>query len=77
MRFSILLLILLTTHNLLSQKIGLASIGVSANAYQGDLNSNFEKWSSIYHFGFKFNTNKKLNGNFNLGFGYLTGENFN
>ena len=58
------------------QKLGLVTLGVSANAYRGDLNSSLEKWTAIYHFGYKFNAAKKLNGNVNLSIGLINGENF-
>ena len=71
------LLIILTIQLSLGQKSRLISVGVSANAYRGDLTSNLEKWSNAFHIGFKLNSGNKLNGNFNLGFGFITGENLN
>ncbi|TAE66340.1 MAG: hypothetical protein EAZ85_15985 [Bacteroidetes bacterium] len=49
-------------------------IGLSANAYSGDLSS-YQKWTALYHFGLSFNQNKKWNGRVNLSFGFITGEN--
>ena len=71
------LLIILTVQLSLGQKSRLISVGVSANAYRGDLTSSLEKWSNAFHIGFKLNSGNKLNGNFNLGFGFITGENLN
>jgi len=71
------LLIVLAAHYSMGQKSKLISVGVSANAYRGDLTSSFEKWSNVFHLGLKFNASKKINGNFNLGVGFITGENLN
>jgi len=71
------LLIILTVQLSMGQKSTLISVGVSANAYRGDLTSSLEKWSNAFHIGFKLNSGNKLNGNFNLGFGFITGENLN
>ena len=68
---------LISTEAIYGQQLKLVSAGVSANAYRGDLNSRLEKWSNIFHLGFRFNPSKKLNGSANLGIGFITGENFN
>lgn len=49
-------------------------IGVSANAYQGDLSS-YENWSSIFHAGLQFNKGRKVNSRLGISAGFLTGEN--
>ncbi len=49
-------------------------LGLSANAYSGNLSS-YQKWTSMYHFGLSFNRNKNWNGSINLSFGFITGEN--
>jgi hypothetical protein len=49
-------------------------LGVSANAYSGDLSS-YAKWTACYHIGLTFNKNEKLNGRLNVSFGFITGEN--
>ncbi len=59
------------------QNLKLVSVGISANAYRGDLSRSLDKWSNVFHLGFKLNANKKLNGNFNLGVGFITGDNLN
>lgn len=48
--------------------------GVSANAYKGDLQSAYDKWTSSFHLGLKFNKKKRINGQVNLGFGSITGQ---
>ncbi len=50
--------------------------GFAATSYKGDL-SGFEKWSSSFHIGLKFNKKHRLNGNINIGFGNVTGQNPN
>lgn len=52
----------------------LLNLGVSANAYNGDLGGHFEKWTAIFHVGLKFNRKKRFNGNLNLGFGTINGQ---
>jgi hypothetical protein len=49
-------------------------LGVSANAYRGDL-STYSKWTSVYHIGVQWNPNKKLKGRLGIGIGFVTGEN--
>ncbi len=51
-------------------------LGVSANAYSGDL-SGYQKWTACYHIGLKFNHAKRLNGRLGLFAGFITGENRN
>lgn len=48
------ILIILMGHNVMSQKSQLIAVGVSANAYRGDLDTSLDKWSNVFHLGFKF-----------------------
>ncbi len=50
--------------------------GFAANAYKGDL-SGYDKWSSSFHIGLKFNRKERINGNVNIAFGNVTGQNPN
>lgn len=50
-------------------------IGVSANAYRGDLGITSPKWSSAFQAGLKLNFKKRLNSHFNLAIGSITGQN--
>ncbi len=50
--------------------------GIAATSYKGDL-SGYEKWSSSFHLGLKLNQNHRINSNFNLAFGNVTGQNVN
>lgn len=56
------------------QPTQLLEIGVSANAYRGDLGS-YQKWASAFQLGLKFNRKKRLNGHLNVAIGTLTGQN--
>jgi hypothetical protein len=49
-------------------------LGISANAYQGDLSS-YQHWTAVYHLGIKFNQSGKLNSRLGISTGFLTGEN--
>lgn len=51
-------------------------IGVSANAYKGDLTDNYGLWSSSMHIGLKFAKKKRWNGHFNVSIGNVRGENY-
>ena len=51
--------------------------GIGPSAYKGDLSDGFDKWSMIFHVGIKFNRFKKVNGNFALTIGSITGQNIN
>ncbi|ELR69635.1 hypothetical protein C900_04860 [Fulvivirga imtechensis AK7] len=46
------------------------------NAYKGDL-SGYEKYTSSFHVGIQLNRKHRVNGNFNMGFGNINGENRN
>lgn len=48
--------------------------GFAATSYKGDL-SGYDKWSSSFHLGIKFNRNHRINGNVNFSFGNITGQN--
>lgn len=50
-------------------------LGFGPAAYKGDLSTSYDKWTSVFHIGIKFNRFKKVNGNFNLSIGTVTGEN--
>jgi hypothetical protein len=52
-------------------------IGVSANAYKGDLANNYQKWSSAFQAGLKLNFKNRLNSHFNVAVGSITGQNIN
>jgi hypothetical protein len=51
-------------------------LGVSANAYKGDLSDNYGFWSSSMHLGLKFAKKKRWNGHFNFSIGNIRGENY-
>ena len=80
-KFELLLLIFLTSlfwsHPAQCQKQkekSLLQLGVSANAYRGDLNSQFKKWTGTFHAGLLFAKKKRLNGSFQLAVGSVTGQ---
>src|SRR5688500_11185622 len=50
-------------------------IGVSANAYRGDLGIKNPKWSSAFQAGLKLNFKKRFNSHFNVAVGSVTGQN--
>ncbi|QHT67177.1 hypothetical protein GXP67_11235 [Rhodocytophaga rosea] len=50
-------------------------IGVSANAYRGDLGIKNPKWSSAFQAGLKLNFKKRFNSHFNVAIGSVTGQN--
>jgi hypothetical protein len=52
-------------------------IGVSANAYRGDLNPSYNKWTSSFHIAYRLNRHRYLNSRFGLSIGSVTGENLN
>jgi len=49
--------------------------GMGPTAYKGDLSDGFDKWSMSMHLGVKFNRWNKINGNFLLTIGSVTGQN--
>lgn len=52
-------------------------LGTSANAYRGDLQNSFDKWSSSFHAGLQLNTKHRFNGSFGISIGSITGQNLN
>jgi hypothetical protein len=52
-------------------------LGISPLSYKGDLSQGYQKWTSAFHIGLKRNTNKKINGHFDLMIGSVTGQNIN
>lgn len=52
----------------------LIEIGVSANAYRGDL-AQYDRWTSAFHLALKFNKARLINHRVELSAGFLTGEN--
>lgn len=53
-----------------------AHTGISMNAYKGDL-SGYEQYTSSFHIGAQLNRKHRINGNLNIGFGNINGENRN
>lgn len=49
--------------------------GMGPTAYKGDLSDGFNKWTMSMHLGIKFNRWNKINGNFLLTIGSVTGQN--
>lgn len=52
-------------------------LGVSANAYRGDLTTKYEKWTQAFHVGIKLSRKKQLNGQIGITIGKVMGENIN
>jgi hypothetical protein len=50
-------------------------LGISANAYKGDLSGSYQKWTPAFHAGLKLNFKKRLNSHINLAIGSVSGEN--
>jgi hypothetical protein len=50
-------------------------LGVSANAYRGDLSASYQKWNPAFQAGLKLNFKKRVNSHINLGIGSVSGEN--
>ncbi|UII21098.1 hypothetical protein [Fulvivirga ligni] len=51
-----------------------AHTGISMAAYKGDLSS-YDQYRGLFQVGVQLNKKKRLNGNFNLGIGSVSGEN--
>ncbi|MCS6796122.1 MAG: hypothetical protein RMJ97_10215 [Raineya sp.] len=51
-------------------------IGVSGNAYKGDLAQRYELFSSALHLGLKFAKKKRWNAHLNIGIGSVRGQNY-
>jgi hypothetical protein len=49
-------------------------IGIGPAAYKGDLSNRYDKWSMVFNAGIKFNRFRKLNGNFNITIGQVSGQ---
>ena len=49
--------------------------GFSMNQYRGDLQTGHPKYTGSVQLGLQLNRKKRLNGNFELSFGHLTGQN--
>jgi hypothetical protein len=52
-------------------------IGISANAYKGDLSASYQKWTPAFQAGLKLNFKKRINSHINLAIGSVSGENLN
>ncbi|MBC7486548.1 MAG: hypothetical protein H7282_07335 [Cytophagaceae bacterium] len=52
-------------------------VGISANAYRGDLQAGYEKFTSGFHLGIQWMKKKRLNGAINLQIGSVSGQNPN
>lgn len=52
-------------------------LGISANAYKGDLSADYQKWTPAFQAGLKLNFKKRLNSHINLAIGSVSGENLN
>jgi len=52
-------------------------LGINANAYKGDLNHSYQKFTSAVSFGVKFNTQKRINPHIGLIIGSITAQNPN
>jgi hypothetical protein len=52
-------------------------LGISANAYKGDLSADYQKWTPAFHAGLKLNFKKRFNSHINLAIGSVSGENLN
>jgi len=50
-------------------------VGVSGNAYRGDLQAGYEKFSSGFHLGIQWMKKKRINGAINLQIGSVNGQN--
>ena len=50
-------------------------VGISANAYRGDLQAGYEKFTSGFHLGIQWMKKKRLNGAINLQIGSISGQN--
>lgn len=51
-------------------------VGISANAYRGDLAESYSLWSSSVHIGLKFAKKKRWNAHLNLAVGNVRGQNY-
>ncbi|GAB4127692.1 MAG: hypothetical protein OHK0045_19190 [Raineya sp.] len=51
-------------------------VGISANAYKGDLAQSYALWSSSLHIGLKFAKKKRWNAHLNTSIGSVRGQNY-
>ncbi|MEM1136354.1 MAG: hypothetical protein AAGI07_10995 [Bacteroidota bacterium] len=54
--------------------VTLLDVGIIGNAYKGDLNSNYNKWSGGGKIGLLFNKKEKVNGSLQLSFQNISGQ---
>ncbi|HSZ71093.1 MAG TPA: hypothetical protein VK750_00355, partial [Cytophagaceae bacterium] len=50
-------------------------VGISANAYRGDLQAGYEKFTSGFHLGIQWLKKKRINGAINIQIGSVSGQN--
>jgi hypothetical protein len=50
-------------------------VGISANAYRGDLQAGYEKFTSGFHLGVQWMKKKRVNGAINIQIGSVSGQN--
>lgn len=50
------------------------AVGVSRNAYRGDLGDPYDKWTAAFHVSFLFNYQRRLHGGLHTGLGTITGQ---
>lgn len=75
-KLQLIIVVLLLSQSLWAQDSrSFLTVGVSSNAYMGDLSPSPKKWTSSFHLGLKFHKARLLNGQFNLSFGTITGQN--
>lgn len=54
----------------------LVELGISANAYHGDLSYSVPTWGASFQAGIKFNPQARFNSHLNVSIGSISGENF-
>lgn len=50
-------------------------LGMTANAYRGDLMPHFSKYGAAFHLGIRYNRAKRVNGEFEFMSGFVSGQN--
>jgi hypothetical protein len=73
MRIILLLSLLLPTLVIAQQPNMYIHTGPSVISYKGDM-GDFEKLNASFHIGLQLNKKKKVNGNFNIGFGEISDD---
>jgi hypothetical protein len=73
MRFILTLTLLLPTLLFAQQPNMYLHIGPSVVSYKGDM-GDFEKLNAAFHIGLQLNKKKRVNGNFNIGFGEISDD---